>query len=292
MAMTEDGSREFRIRTRDGLSLRVLEWGPPAAAPVVMLHGIRGYAQTFAPLAQALQPSFRTIAWDQRGRGASDWDPAGNYYNDTYVRDIEDVVGHLGLGHFDLLGHSMGGIAAYVYAAAHPDRIRRLVIEDAGPGASQDSAGSVRIRQELLSAPRSFESWDAAVTFMRNLRPSVTEEARLDRLRNMLKQHPDGTWGWQYDHDGIARARLDPDPSRMVDLWPHVEALRAPTLVLRGSRSDYFRRETAEAVAARNPLVRWKEVADAGHYIHDDQPEVVKDLVSSFLAEAGASETR
>lgn len=285
MTAIDDGSREYRLSTRDGLSLRVLEWGAPSAAPIVMLHGIRGYARTFGPLAQALLPGFRTIAWDQRGRGASDWDPAGNYYNDTYVRDIEDVVEHLGLGRFDLLGHSMGGIAAYVYAATHPHKIRRLIIEDAGPGASEDSSGSARIRQELLSAPRSFESWDAAVTFMRNLRPSVTEEARLDRLRNMLKQHPDGTWGWQYDHDGIARARLDPDPARRVDLWPHVEALQAPTLVLRGGRSDYFKRETAEAMPARNPLVRWKEVADAGHYVHDDQPEVVKDLVSSFLAE-------
>jgi len=289
MATTDHGLREYRVRTRDGLSLRVLEWGPPAAAPIIMLHGIRGYALTFATLAQALQPGFRTIAWDQRGRGASEWDPAGNYYNDSYVRDIEDVVGHLGLGCFDLLGHSMGGIAAYVYAATHPDKIRRLIIEDAGPGASEDSSGSARIRQELLSAPRSFESWDAAVTFMRNLRPSVTEEARLDRLRNMLKQHPDGTWGWLYDHDGIARARLDPDPSRRVDLWPHVEALRAPTLVLRGGRSDYFRRETAEAMSVRNPRVRWKEVADAGHYIHDDQPEVVKDLVSGFLADTAKS---
>ncbi len=284
MTKTDDGSREYRIRTRDGLSLRVLEWGPPEAAPVVMLHGIRGYALTFAPLAQALAPRHRTIAWDQRGRGASDWDPACNYYNDSYVRDIEDVVDHLGLGRFDLLGHSMGGIAAYVYAATHADRIRRLVIEDAGPGASQDSAGSVRIRQELLSAPRSFESWDAAVEFMRKLRPSVTDAARLDRLRNMLKQHPDGTWGWQYDHDGIAKARLDPDPSRTVDLWPHVEALRAPTLVLRGGRSDYFKRETAQAVAARNKLVRWEEVADAGHYIHDDQPDAVRRLVQEFLA--------
>ena len=57
-------------------------------------------------------------------------------YNDTYVRDIEDLVGHLGLRRFDLLGHSVGGIAAYVYAVTYPECMRRLVIEDAGPGAS------------------------------------------------------------------------------------------------------------------------------------------------------------
>lgn len=78
METPEEGPREYRVPTRDGLSLRVLEWGLPAAAPVIMLHGIRGYARTFAPLAQGLLPNHRTIAWDQRGRGASDWDPAGN----------------------------------------------------------------------------------------------------------------------------------------------------------------------------------------------------------------------
>ena len=50
--------------------------------------------------------------------------------------------------------------------------------------------------------------------------------------------NPLSFWGWQYDHDGIARARLDPDPARRVDLWPHVEALRAPTLVLRVLRNN------------------------------------------------------
>lgn len=275
--------RSYKAQGSDGLTLRVLEWGPETAPPVVMLHGIRGYAQTFATLAGALLPHFRTIAYDQRGRGESDWDPARQYYTDAYVRDLESIARELRLECFDLLGHSMGGIAAYVYAAAHPERVRRLIVEDAGPGASEDSSGATRIRQELLSAPGSFESWEAAVEFMRRLRPSVTEAARQDRLRNMLKQRADGAWTWQYDHAGIAEARLNPDPSRVVDLWPHVAAIASPTLVLRGGRSDYLKRDTAEAMSARNPVIRWREVADAGHYIHDDQPEVVAELVSTFL---------
>ena len=234
--------RVYKVHGGDGLSLRVIEWGPQAATPVVMLHGIRGYAQTFAALAGSLGPAFRTIAYDQRGRGESDWDPLRQYYTDRYVRDLEAVVERLQLERFDLLGHSMGGIAAIVYAAANPRRVRRLVVEDAGPGAFEDSAGAARIRQELTSAPGSFESWEAAVEFMRRLRPSVTEAAREERLRNMLKQRGDGSWTWQYDHAGIAEARLNPEPSRVVDLWPHVDAIASPTLLLRGGRSDYLKR--------------------------------------------------
>ena len=284
--------RTRKVRGSDGLSLHVLEWGDPAAPAVMMLHGIRGYALTFASLARALQPGFRAIAYDQRGRGESDWDPRRQYYTENYVRDLGAVADELKLDRFDLLGHSMGGIAAYVYAAANPERVRRLVIEDAGPGASEDSAGSVRIRQELQSAPDSFADWDSAVDFMRRLRPSVTEAARLDRLRNMLKQRADGTWSWKYDHAGIAQARLDPDPSRFVDLWPHVDAIRSPTLVFRGGRSDYLKAETAVAMCRRNPCLGWFEVPDAGHYIHDDQPRLFEERVASFLsgrADAGNS---
>src|SRR3990167_2312875 len=81
--------RSYKVKGSDGLALRVLEWGPETAPPVVMLHGIRGYAQTFATLAGALLPHFRTIAYDQRGRGESDWDPARQYYTGAYVRDLE-----------------------------------------------------------------------------------------------------------------------------------------------------------------------------------------------------------
>lgn len=278
-------SRSYEVQGSDGLALRVLEWGSETASPVVMLHGIRGYARTFAGLAAALLPRFRTIAYDQRGRGESDWDPACQYYTDAYIRDLEAIVREIGLKRFDLLGHSMGGIDAMVYAAANSHRVRRLVIEDAGPGAFEDSAGATRIRRELMSTPASFESWDAAVEFIRQLRPSVSATAREARLRNMLKQEESGNWTWRYDHAGIARIRLNPDPARIVPLWPCVDAIACPTLVLRGSRSDYLARETAEAMAARNPNLRCHEVADAGHSVHDDQPESVALCVDSFLSE-------
>ena len=80
--------RDFRL-SHDGLGFHVTEWGEPDAWPVLMLHGIRGYAETFVGVAAALQPGFRVIAFDQRGRGETDWDPGHDYYTDTYVADVE-----------------------------------------------------------------------------------------------------------------------------------------------------------------------------------------------------------
>lgn len=266
-----------------GLSLHGVEWGPLAGQPIIMMHGIRGYAQTFEGLAQALQPSMRVISFDQRGRGESDWDPDRNYYTDTYVADLVSLTKHLGLETFALLGHSMGGINAIVYAARYPHRVTRLLVEDAGPGAFEGSPGAVRIQHELAHTPARFDSWEEATEFMRALRPTVTEAARQQRLRNMLKQDAAGGYTWQYDHAGITATRLSPDSARVVDLAQHVQALQCPTLVLRGGRSDYLQPSMAQAMCDTNANLHWVQVEDAGHYIHDDQPQAVAALAREFF---------
>lgn len=267
-----------------GLNFHITEWGDPEGFPLLMLHGIRGYGETFADLVQRLPPNYRFIALDQRGRGDSDWDVGCNYYTDTYVADMEALVARLGLRQFDLLGHSMGGINAIVYAARHAAKVRRLIIEDAGPGAFENSPGATRIRRELATTPSRFASWEDASAFMRELRPSVTEEARQQRLRNMLKE-VDGGYTWRYDHVGISTTRLTPDLSRVIDLRPHVTALKCPTLVVRGERSDYLSAEIAAEMRRLNAHIVTSTIADAGHYIHDDQPEAFAEVVRQFLAQ-------
>lgn len=271
--------------TLSGLQFHVTEWGDAQDFPLLLLHGIRGYGETFADLVQRLPAGYRCIALDQRGRGQSDWDPGCNYYTDAYVADIEALVARLGLHRFDLLGHSMGGINAIVYAARHRGRVRRLIIEDAGPGAFESSAGATRIRRELATTPSHFANWEEASDFMRALRPSVTEEARQQRLDNMLKPTAEGGYTWRYDHVGISATRLMPDIARVVDLRPHIMALSCPTLVVRGERSDYLSAEIAAEMRQLNPRILTCTIADAGHYIHDDQPEAFADAVRPFLLE-------
>ena len=276
--------RRSTLRSADGLRLNLAEWGQADGVPIVMLHGIRGYLQTFERMALALPAHWRVIAFDQRGRGDSDWDLQRRYDTDTYVADLAGVVDQLGLARLHLLGHSMGGINAIVYASRHPQHVASLLVEDAGPGAFERSAGAQRIQRELQDTPAGFDDWAAAVAFMRALRPTVTEQAREQRLRSMLKPRAGGGFTWRYDHAGIAATRLNPDPARVVDLMPHVRALACPTLVVRGGRSDYLQPDMAQAMCAANPRIRWTEIADAGHYIHDDQPDVFQHTLTDFLA--------
>src|SRR5687767_7798238 len=83
-----------------GMRLLCRQWGHINAPPIVLLHGLRGFSGTWRTLAAALSGQYRLIAFDQRGRGDSDWDPGCNYYTDAYLADLEAVVDRLGLRRF------------------------------------------------------------------------------------------------------------------------------------------------------------------------------------------------
>ncbi|QKR99597.1 alpha/beta hydrolase [Sphingomonas sp. CL5.1] len=274
------GERESFVSS-GGLRLRVREWGDRDAPPIVLLHGLRGFSGTWRHLAAAL-PGYRLIAIDQRGRGESDWDPARNYYTDAYVADLEAVVDALGLTRFVLIGHSLGGTNAYVYAARHPERLGALIVEDIAPGSSVSGEGAARIRAEMAALPVDFASWSEARDYWRRIRPTIGAAGLEQRLAESLCER-DGRIGWRYDAAGISATRIDPDPARVVDLWPVVDAITVPTLVIRGAKSDFCPLDTVLEMGRRNPRITAVTVTDASHYVHDDQPEAFEGIVREFL---------
>jgi hypothetical protein len=150
--------------TLSGLRAHYVVWGDPARPAIVMLHGLRSYARTFDSLAGRLAGRYHVLAADARGRGDSDWDPQGQYDTESYVADLEEIADRLGLVRFILLGHSMGGATACVYAARHPERVIAAVIEDIGPGSSLSGEGAERVKREVAGTPAGFPSLDAART--------------------------------------------------------------------------------------------------------------------------------
>ncbi len=266
--------------TLNGMRFHCVSWGCAGAPVLLALHGLRSYAETFEDLALALADRWQVISLDQRGRGSSDWDPQQRYDTLTYVADVEALVQALGLRRFYLLGHSMGGANAIVYAARHPQQVAGLVIEDMGPGASASSAGAERIRRELAATPDAFADWATARRFWRSIRPHVTEAAIDSRVRHSLEQAGDGRVVWRHDQAGIAQARTRIAP---LNLWPHLEALLCPVLLLRGMQSDFLSEATALQMRQRCRSLREFAVPGAGHYVHDDAPQVFIAAVRDFL---------
>jgi pimeloyl-ACP methyl ester carboxylesterase len=111
-----------------GVRLAYQSSGPPDAPPLVLLHALGEDAADWAAVLPALARSRRAYALDLRGHGRSDW--PGDYSLELMRADVLRFLDALGLGPVDLIGHSMGGIVAYLLAEDQPQRVSRLVLED------------------------------------------------------------------------------------------------------------------------------------------------------------------
>jgi pimeloyl-ACP methyl ester carboxylesterase len=116
---------------------------------------------------------------------------------------------------------------------------------------------------------------------LRHSRP----ENRGRSLRFALKQLPDGRWTWKADprrQEGQRHVVRD-----LGELWKSLEAVRSPTLILRGAISSVLADETARRMQSLVPGSRYEVVPDAGHNIQGDNPEALEAAVRAFLAEVG-----
>jgi pimeloyl-ACP methyl ester carboxylesterase len=254
--------------TANGLRLHYLEWGKPNARPnawpVVCVHGYTSSAQAFNALARCFGDRARIIALDVRGHGESAWSPEGAYQYADQAADLAALVDALAPGPFILIGTSMGGIIAMAYAARWPARLRGLAINDIGPDAE---AGSQRITGMVGSRPADFASLDAAMEYRRQVSP-ITAGRPLDDQRELalgvLRQRPDGGWAWKMDPAYIEQRIARGAPAR-PQLWPTLENLPCPTLVVWGTESDVLGEAQARRMVKTLPQGELVAVPGVGH---------------------------
>jgi len=230
----------------NGLRVHYLDWGNPGAPPVVCVHGYTSSAQAFNALARRFHDRYHFVAMDVRGHGESAWSPAGAYQYRDQVGDLAAIVDKLGLSRFTLFGTSMGGIIAMAYAGAHPDRLTHLVINDIGPDVE---VGSQRITQMVGSRPDEFGTLDDAMAYRRQMSPIVagrTLDDQRELALGVLRQRPDGRWIWKMD-PAYLQQRVKIGPPERPALWPALQRVTCPTLVVWGSDSDVL----SEAQAGR-----------------------------------------
>jgi pimeloyl-ACP methyl ester carboxylesterase len=130
----------------DGIELAYRVWGEREAPPVLLLAGLGADGVDWLGIASQLASSLRVYALDLRGHGASDW--PGDYALEQLRDDVAGFLAALGLARASVVGHSYGGVVAYLLAQRHPGLVTRLVIEDAPPLWPQDPPLEVPERPE------------------------------------------------------------------------------------------------------------------------------------------------
>jgi pimeloyl-ACP methyl ester carboxylesterase len=248
----------------NGLRIHYFDWGSAGASPVVCVHGYTSSAQAFNAPARHFQDRCRLVVPDVRGHGESAWSPAGAYQYLDQVGDLAALVDALGLDRFSLIGTSMGGIIAMAYAGQHPDRLLRLVLNDIGPDVE---TGSQRITDTVGSRPEEFATLDEAMAYRRQVSPITAGRSEADQRElalGVLRQRPDGRWIWKMDPAYI-RQRVQHGAPRRPPLWPVLQRLPCPTMVIWGTDSDVLSEAQARRMVETLPKGQLVAVPGVGH---------------------------
>lgn len=264
-----------RFVERDGLALHHLDWGNEGRHPLLLVHGSRLHAHVWNDFSRRVKDRYHVLAVDQRGHGDSGWGGEGGYALEDYYEDLRAVVAARGLGRFTLIGHSLGGRVAMLYAHRHPEQLERLVLVDITPGRSTPMpAGSAQPQ-----AAREFDTPDAASAYLARLMSRAPRHLLEESAREGLKRTAGGRYVWKYDPMLFSRR------AATVDLWEAVRTISAPTLLQYGSESDVVDAALAARLAAAMPRCTVERIESAGHGLFTDQPDAFAASVSRFLGD-------
>ncbi|MFP5019435.1 alpha/beta fold hydrolase [Pseudonocardia phyllosphaerae] len=261
------------MRTSDGVEIAVIEFGG-TGRPIVLLHGLMSCAESWRPRAAQLTPYGRVLAPDARAHGGSQ--RGADLSPHRLAADVVELLERTGPA--ALVGHSMGGITALLAAAARPDLVTALVVEDSPldlTGTPADHAADMRAWFTALAGPH--ESTERVAEVFAGDRPEVG-----DHMARCVVQRDDGWWLATDIDDAMA----------VSEHWRHTSLLgeactvRAPLLVIEAGDSVVPPGQL-ELLASRVPDARHIRLPGTGHLVHDAVPKTWAQEVIALLERTG-----
>jgi pimeloyl-ACP methyl ester carboxylesterase len=273
--------------------MHLTRWGPPPAAlqpPVFLLHGWLDAGETFQFIVDALKKDWPVIAPDWRGFGRSEWPQEGYGFPD-YLGDFDALIDRISPdAPVRIVGHSMGGNIANLYAGLRPARVRCVInLEGLGLPRTLPQDAPKRMRKWLdqiksATVEKTYDSYEQLASIIQFRYPRFAPGAAAFVAR---------VWGVA---DANGRVRLAADPRhhwvnpilyKREDAEATWREIRSPTLVVLGQESDYLPRlgadGTVEALRSAYPGADVVSVEGAGHMLHIERPNAVAPIIEAFL---------
>jgi 2-(acetamidomethylene)succinate hydrolase len=239
-------------------------------APVICMHGITANAYVFEPIIGLLADRLRVVSIDQRGHGRSGRPP--RYGAEDFAEDTAALVEHLAAGPAVLLGHSLGARNAFVTANRYPELVRAVVAVDFTPFIEPEVLDELQAR--VRGGDRLFADLGAVEAYLSARYPLLPPDAIQRRARHGYKQAADGL-----------RALADPRAMDLTaeglkaDLEGVVRELKHRTVLVRGARSKLVSPAAWSKTRQLRPDLEAVEIADADHYVPEEQPAAIAALV-------------
>lgn len=273
-----------------GVRIHVVEWGDPAAPPLLLCHGFWDHVRGFATLAPLLARRYRVAAMDTRGHGESD--RAGAYAWHAHIHDVVAVMRSFEVP-VHLVGHSMGGGHVVDAARAAPQLTRAVVnIDGFGPppltpeeDARVPERFAAYLDQRRGAAQRL--DWRPYPTLDHLVERRGAQNPRLSRdwLRYFVFHAArEGADGWRWKADPLLAQGFG--PWRPDWIGPGFARLRAPLLAITGSERDTWGPMPEAIVGPRLagvPRLERMTIAGAGHFVHMEHPRETAQALLDYL---------
>ncbi len=246
-------------------------------APMLLLHGLYGSSSNWRRIAKALSTSHRVVSVDLRNHGASPWAATMSYAE--MADDVVALIDRLSLAVDGaapaILGHSMGGKVAMTVALTHAAKVGRLIVVDIAPVSYGDRFSG------YTQAMRGVDAVGASGRdeIRRVLLQTIPDDRVVGFLMTNLVRHGE-QYDWRINLAALAAAMHE------IGSWPDtMKTLRydGPVTIIDGERSDYISVDDHGLFRSLFPRARFVTVADAGHWLHADQPEAFVAAVREAL---------
>lgn len=240
--------------------------------PFLILHGYFGMGDNWKSLGNKFAANFEVHLIDQRNHGRSFH--ADDFDYEVMVEDLHHYIEHYNLKNCILLGHSMGGKTAMLFAVEYPDLIDKLVIADISPRAYEPH------HNEILAG---LNSVDFSIQNSRQLVDEKLSELIPEiGVRQFLLKSVYWREKGQLDFRFNLQSLTENNPE-IGEALPSFTSFDGPTLFLSGGNSGYITTEEAPIIKAHFPNSQIITIPDTGHWLHAEKPQEFLELVSHFV---------
>ncbi len=248
---------------------------PPSTFPVVLLHGLMGFAANWGKIWPELHNRRPVLVLDQRGHGKSP-KPKNGYTPTDYARDLKALLDLIGWEKVHIVGHSMGGRVALRFCSLFPERAVSLTLEDSGVDARPERV--TWIQDLLASIPTPFATREDAKKFFAE---NFKDDPMTGGFLHMnLEAQANGSLDWRFHAPGMIETV---ETGRSTDAMRELAKLQQPVLLVRGSLSKEFPFAEAKFMSETRDRIRLVTIEGAGHFVHAEKPLEFTKALAVFL---------
>ena len=253
--------------------------------PLIILHGLYGSSDNWVSIAKMVSEHYTVYLPDLRNHGLSPHSEVMNYQ--AMSEDLLELAQQLNLNNFFLAGHSMGGKVAMSFALTWPEKISGLLIVDISPFVNEFGKNNEYLKHKtILEAMYKLNL--SKITTRNDADAELKKKIKSEKIRGFilknLQRSTENKFTWKPNVpvllNNLESIMESIDPGTI----PDEQITGFPVIFLKGSESDYIKKEDYPAILKIFPAAEINEIQGAGHWLHADKPE---EFVKSLLLLSG-----